>query len=94
MSLIGFSRLEPAALGQDIHVRVSPDVKTGIEGTAEFPTIQMAMDHHPFAGIGPDGRPGRVFIEIAPGVYHERVIVTQNHTNITLVGMGKSPEPT
>lgn len=31
-------------------------------------------------------------IEIAPGVYHERVIVTQNHTNITLVGMGKSPE--
>jgi pectinesterase len=32
-----------------------------------------------------------VYIEIAPGVYHERVIVTQNHTNITLVGMGKSP---
>ena len=72
-------------------MRVSPDVKTGIEGTTEFPTIQMAMDHHPFAGIGPDGKPGRVYIEIAPGVYHERVIVTQNHTNITLVGMGKSP---
>ncbi len=72
-------------------MRVSPDVKTGIEGTTEFPTIQMAMDHHPFAGIGKDGRPGRVYIEIAPGVYHERVIVTQNHTNITLVGMGKSP---
>ena len=32
-----------------------------------------------------------MYIEIAPGVYHERVIVTQNHTNITLVGMGKSP---
>ncbi len=76
---------------QDVHVRVSPDVKTGIEGTTEFPTIQMAMDHHPFAGIGKDGKPGRVYIEIAPGVYHERVIVTQNHTNITLVGMGKSP---
>lgn len=76
---------------QDVHVRVSPDVKTGIEGTTEFPTIQMAMDHHPFAGIGKDGRPGRVYIEIAPGVYHERVIVTQNHTNITLVGTGKSP---
>ena len=39
----------------------------------------------------PNGKPGRVYIEIAPGVYHERVIVTQNHTNITLVGMGKSP---
>ena len=76
---------------QDVHVRVSPDVKTGVEGTTEFPTIQMAMDHHPFAGIGSNGKPGRVYIEIAPGVYHERVIVTQNHTNITLVGMGKSP---
>jgi pectinesterase len=77
---------------QDVHVRVSPEVKTGIEGTTEFPTIQMAMDHHPFAGVGADGKPGRVYIEIAPGVYHERVIVTQNHTNITLVGTGKSPE--
>jgi pectinesterase len=77
---------------QDVHVRVSADVKTGIEGTTEFPTIQMAMDHHPFAGVGPDGKPGRVFIEIAPGTYRERVIVTQNHTNITLLGMGKSPE--
>jgi pectinesterase len=66
-------------------------VKTGIEGTTEFPTIQMAMDHHPFAGVGPDGKPGRVFIEIAPGVYLERVIVTQNHTNITLVGLGALP---
>jgi pectinesterase len=45
------------------------------------------MDHHPFAGPG-----GRVYIEIAPGTYHERVIVTQNHTNITFLGMGKSPE--
>src|SRR5579863_2807203 len=80
-----------AVRAQDVHVRVSPDVKTGIEGTTEFPTIQMALDHHPFAGIGPGGKPSRVFIEIAPGVYHERVIVTQNHTNITLVGMGKSP---
>ncbi len=79
------------AHAQDVHVRVSPDVKTGIEGTTEFPTIQMAMDHHPFAGTGKDGKPGRVYIEIAPGVYHERVIVTQNHTNITLVGMGKTP---
>jgi pectinesterase len=76
---------------QDVHVRVSPDVKTGIEATTEFPTIQMAMDHHPFAGVGKDGKPGRVFVEIAPGTYHERVIVTQNHTNITLMGMGKSP---
>jgi pectinesterase len=88
--LAGLS-LSPFAHAQDVHVRVSPDVKTGIEGTTEFPTIQMAMDHHPFAGKGANGKPGRVYIEIAPGTYHERVIVTQNHTNITLVGMGKSP---
>jgi pectinesterase len=79
------------AFAQDVHVRVSPDVKTGIEGTTEFPTIQMAMDHHPFAEVGPDGKFGHVYIEIAPGVYHERVIVTQNHSNITFIGMGKSP---
>src|ERR1700744_4883827 len=88
--LAGAAHVQPAG-AQDVHVRVSPDVKTGIEGTTEFPTIQMAMDHHPFAGNGPDGKPGRVYIEIAPGTYHERVIVTQNHTNLTLVGMGKSP---
>lgn len=87
LTLFAFALDAPA---QDVHVRVSPAVKTGIEGTTEFPTIQMAMDHHPFAGIANNGKPGRVFIEIAPGVYHERVIVTQNHTNITLVGMGKS----
>ncbi|HEU5340088.1 pectinesterase family protein, partial [Edaphobacter sp.] len=36
----------------------------------------------------------RVYIEIAPGTYHERVIITQNHPNITLIGMGKSPADT
>jgi pectinesterase len=84
--------LSTVAHAADVHVRVSPDVKTGIDSTTEYPTIQMAMDHHPFATPNPDGTPGRVFIEIAPGTYHERVIVTQNHTNITLLGMGKSPE--
>jgi pectinesterase len=86
--------LTAIAHAQDVHVRVSPDVKTGIESTTEYPTIQMAMDHHPFAGTGPgkDGRPARVYIEIAAGTYHERVIITQNHTNITFIGKGKSPE--
>jgi pectinesterase len=91
MHLFACLALVVPVFGQDVHVRVSPDVKTGIEGTTEFPTIQMAMDHHPFASKAQNGKPGRVFIEIAPGVYHERVIVTQNHRNVTLVGMGKSP---
>ncbi len=89
--LLALACLSAMCQAQDVHVRVSPDVKTGVEGKTEFPTIQMAMDHHPFAGLGADGKPGRVYIEIAPGVYRERVIVTQNHTNITLVGTGKSP---
>jgi pectinesterase len=84
--------LAPCAYAADVHVRVSHDVKTGIEGTTEFPTIVMAIDHHPFATPNPDGTPGRVFIEIQPGTYHERVIVTQNHNNITLLGMGAKPE--
>jgi pectinesterase len=83
--------LTAVAHSQDVHVRVSPDVKTGIEGTTEFPTIQMALDHHPFPKTSPDGKLGRVLIEIEPGVYHERVNVTQNHPNITLIGKGKSP---
>ncbi len=91
LRMIAFVALCTSLSAQDVHVRVSSDVKTGIEGTTEFPTIQMAMDHHPFPGVGPDGKLGRVYIEIAPGIYHERVIVTQNHRNITLVGMGKSP---
>jgi len=78
----------------DVHVRVDPSVTTGINGTTAFPTIVNALDHHPFATPNPDGSPGRVFIEITPGVYHERVIVTQNHANITLIGLGKSPADT
>ncbi|HTV81188.1 MAG TPA: pectinesterase family protein [Acidobacteriaceae bacterium] len=79
--------LFPAAAAQNIYVRVSPAVTKGIHGTDAFPTIQNALDHHPWPGPG-----GRVIIEIAPGVYHERLDITQNHPNITLLGMGKSPD--
>ncbi len=51
------------------------------------PPSRSPLDHHPWPGPG-----GRVYIEIAPGTYHERVIVTQNHPNITFIGTGKSPE--
>lgn len=81
--------LSLTATAQDVHVRVDPSARPaqpGNENLTVFPTIQNAMDHHPWPGPG-----GRVYIEIAPGTYHERVIVTQNHPNITLIGMGKSP---
>ena len=83
-----------AAHAADIHVRVDPSAKPaapGNENVTVFPTIQNALDHHPFATPNPDGTPGRVFIEIVPGIYPERIIVTQNHSNIALIGLGKSP---
>jgi pectinesterase len=82
------------AVAADVHVRVDPSARMaapGNENLVTFPTIVNALDHHPFATPNPDGTPGRVYIEIVPGVYHERVIVTQNHNNITLIGLGKSP---
>ena len=81
-----------SACAQDVHVRVdphAPHANPGNENLTVFPTIQNAMDHHPWPGPG-----GRVYIEIAPGTYHERVIITQNHPNITLIGMGKTPADT
>jgi pectinesterase len=82
--------LPTVAYAQDVHVRVDPSAphaNPGNENLTVFPTIQNAMDHHPWPGPG-----GRVYIEIVPGTYPERVIITQNHTNITLIGTGKSPE--
>ena len=82
--------LPTVAYAQDVRVRVDPSAPTAAPGNEDrtiFPTIQNAMDHHPWPGPG-----GRVYIEIAPGTYHERVIITQNHTNITLIGTGISPE--
>src|SRR6202789_1625797 len=90
--------LAPSALfAADVHVRVQPGApspspgKPGADDALVFPTIVNALDHHPFATPSANGTPGRVFIEIVPGTYHERVIVTQNHNNITLIGLGKSP---
>jgi len=88
--LLAFTLLNGSIYAQDVHVRVdpaAPHANPGNENLTVFPTIQNALDHHPFAGPG-----GRVFIEIVPGTYNERVIITQNHTNITLLGKGKSPE--
>jgi pectinesterase len=93
--LLAVALVSAAAHAQDVHVRVdpaAPHANPGNENLTVFPTIQNAMDHHPFATPNPDGKPGRVYIEIAPGTYHERVIITQNHTNITFIGKGKSPE--
>jgi len=78
----------------DVHVRVDPAAPLAAPGNEDrsvFPTIQNALDHHPLAVPNQDGTPGRVYIEIVPGIYHERLFITQNHPNITLIGLGKSP---
>jgi pectinesterase len=75
-----------AACAQDIHVRVSRDAPPIPSNNNLFPTIQMALDHAPQPGPG-----GRLYIQIAPGVYHERVIVTQNRPRTTMLGMGANP---
>ena len=71
---------------QDVHVRVSHDLTAATADNTGFPTIQMALDHAPQPGPA-----GRLYIEIAPGIYHERVFVTQNRPRTTLLGTGADP---
>ncbi|HWW97825.1 MAG TPA: hypothetical protein VNY74_09010, partial [Edaphobacter sp.] len=72
--LLSVALLSTLAHTQDVHIRVDPSAPPAAPGNEDrtvFPTIQNAMDHHPWPGPG-----GRVYIEIAPGTYQERVIVT------------------
>ena len=80
-------------LAQDVHVHVSPASHGNTNSTDDFPTIQMAMDHAPEPGPAPgkDGRPARLFLHISPGIYHERVVVTENRPRTTLLGEGPDP---
>jgi pectinesterase len=73
--------------GQDVHVHVSPESTGTTASRDDFPTIQMAMDHAPEPGPG-----GRLYLHIAPGIYHERVFVTQNRPRTTFLGTGGKPE--
>lgn len=85
-STIVAALLATAACAQDVHVRVSPDAPRTLTSDEFFPTIQMALDHAPQPGPG-----DRLYIQIAPGLYHERVIVTQNRPRTTMLGMGTNP---
>jgi len=75
------------AHSQDIHVRVDPHGSGSIASTTDYTTIQQALDHAPQAAA-----PFRTLIEIAPGIYHERIDVTRNRPRITLLGLGHSPQ--
>lgn len=75
------------ARAQDVHVHVSLSSTGTTSSSNDFPTIQMALDHAPEPG--PEGR---LYVHIAPGIYHERVFVTQNRPRTTFLGSGAKPE--
>jgi len=75
----------PHAQGQDVHVRVDPQL-TADANNLGFPRIQMALDHAPEPGPG-----GRLYLHIAPGIYAERVWVSQLRPRTTFLGTGTDP---
>lgn len=60
-------------------------VTVSADGTANFPTIQRAVDHAPLEGNG------RLEIAIRPGTYHERVKIPQDRPRVSLIGLGNDP---
>jgi len=56
-------------------------VVVAADGTGDFKTIQMAIDHAPFVR---DGQ--RLNIEIRPGTYKERLVVPQDRPRTTFLG--------
>lgn len=60
-------------------------VVVSADGTADFPTIQRAVDHAPLEGRG------RLEIAIRPGTYHERVKIPQDRPRVSLIGLGSDP---
>ena len=75
------------ARAQDIHVKVDPHGPGSTDSTTDYKTVQQALDHAPQPPA-----PYRLWIDIAPGTYAERINVTQNRPRVTLHGLGAKPE--
>lgn len=60
-----------------------PEVRllVAADGTGDFKTIQMALDHAPLYSSAQ-----RLVIELKPGHYHERVKVAQDRPRVTFLG--------
>jgi pectin methylesterase-like acyl-CoA thioesterase len=67
----------------EIRVVVSSD------GTADYQTIQQAVDHAPTPPPNV-----RLVIAIRPGTYRERLVIPQERARVTLLGLGKDPTST
>jgi len=85
-SVVLASQSQSSLPTQDVHVKVSPELKWDETHRYTFPTIQNALDHAPEPVHG-----GRLYIEIAPGTYRERIYVSQLRPRTTLLGMGSDP---
>ncbi|HEY4355461.1 MAG TPA: pectinesterase family protein [Acidobacteriaceae bacterium] len=85
VSLAAFTLAALPLLSQDVHVKVDPAGPGSIASTTDFTTVQQALDH------APEAPHGRIIISIVPGVYHERIHVTQNRPRVTLLGLGTDP---
>jgi pectinesterase len=85
MRFLLLALLAVPAIAQDVHVKVDPHGSGSTTSTTDYTTIQQALDH------APEAPHGRIYIEIVPGTYHERINVTQNRPRVTLLGLGKDP---
>jgi len=85
MRFLLLALLAVPAIAQDVHVKVDPHGSGSTASTTDYTTIQQALDH------APEAPHGRIYIEIVPGTYHERINVTQNRPRVTLLGLGKDP---
>ncbi|HEX4809099.1 MAG TPA: pectinesterase family protein [Bryobacteraceae bacterium] len=56
------------------------EVTVSQDGSADFKTVQQAIDH------APDEASGRLIIHVKPGTYHERVNIPQERPRVTLMG--------
>jgi pectinesterase len=75
-----------ACCAQDVRVRVVPGSQISAANPTTFPTIQYAMDHAPQPGPG-----GHLILQIANGIYAERVMVTANRPRTTFLGNATNP---
>ncbi len=60
-----------------------PAIHVATDGSAEYSTVQAAIDHVPATGA---------VVLVAPGTYREQVIV--NQSNVTIKGTGTDPSKT
>ena len=86
MAASGMETVAQQRGARDVQVYVDPGAEPSKTGSLRYPTIQMALDHAPEA----EGD-GRLVVHIAPGVYRERVWVSQLRPRTLLLGEGKDP---